>query len=300
MIIGNDVSKYQGIIDWDVYKDNTNFVILKASEGNGFTDTAFLLYQAGARKVGLPLGFYHFARPDLNNSPEVEAEWFLKVCGQPREGEFLCLDYEVSWGGNVVGWCKGFLDKIAQLTGGVKCFVYLNQALIKQHDWSPVVNAGYALWVAAYTGSPTNNEFVTGNWPSAAMQQWTSTQTVPGIPARVDGNVFFGTVEQLKKYGYHSEPSPIPEPEPIPLPPIVPSYNCDKVQTELDQLKLNQEALIKEAVNSAISENDANWQIKLGSANEVIRILKENAIESLDWRTLFSIAFRKMWASKRI
>ena len=66
-IVGNDVSKWQLDIDWNVYKNNTNFCILKATEGVGFTDPKFFRNRDEGHRVGVALGFYHFARPDLGN-----------------------------------------------------------------------------------------------------------------------------------------------------------------------------------------------------------------------------------------
>lgn len=218
-IVGNDISTHQGIINYDTFTHNSNFVIIKATEGNGYTDSAFLLNQKEARRVGMCIGYYHFARPDLNNAADVEADWFLKVCGDLKVGEFLCLDYEANWNGNVVGWCNAFLAEVFKKTG-IKPLIYLNQALAKGYDWSSVVNQGYALWIAAYTGSPDKNSFSTGNWSNAVMQQWTSTQQVPGVPANVDGNVFFGTTDQLKKFGVAPVTPPVVTP-PVVVPPVV-------------------------------------------------------------------------------
>ena len=93
-ILGNDVASFQGDINYDIYKNNTNFVICKATEGVGFIDPKFKRNQSEARRVGLPLGFYHFARPDLGNSPEAEADFFLNIVGTPKEGEIFILYYE--------------------------------------------------------------------------------------------------------------------------------------------------------------------------------------------------------------
>jgi GH25 family lysozyme M1 (1,4-beta-N-acetylmuramidase) len=221
MILGNDCSKWQGDINFDVYKNNSNFLIFKASEGTGYTDTKFSRNQSECRRVGFPLGYYHFARPDLNNLATAEADWFLKVCWTPVEGEVYILDYEPNWSGDAVAWCKTFLDRVQEKIG-VKCFIYLNQSQATAFDWSPVVNAGYPLWIAAYTGSPTKNDFKTGKWATAAMQQWTNCQTVPGIIGDVDGDCFFGDIIAFKKYGYHAPvvipPTPTPTPTPTPLP----------------------------------------------------------------------------------
>lgn len=203
MIVGNDISNWQGDVNYDVYVHNTNFLIIKATEGVGFTDKKFLRNQAEARRFGIPLGYYHFARPDLKNQPEAEADYFLKVVGQPREGEVLCLDYEpVSNPFPVVLWCQVFLTRVFAKTG-VRPLIYLNKSQVRTFDWSSVVAGGYGLWLASYDGEP-----FTGQWQAMAMQQWTSKQQVPGIVGNVDGNWFFGTVEQFKAYGYHTPVEP--------------------------------------------------------------------------------------------
>lgn len=204
--LGNDISKYQGDINYDIFKNNTQFVLIKVTEGNGYTDPKFTRNQSEARRVGLLLGYYHFARPDLGNTPEAEANYFLSKIGDLKENEFLALDYECALQKQSdVTWCKKFLDVVFEKTK-VRPFIYLNQAQIKNFDWNEVVSGSYALWVACYTYDPNKNTFVIGEFKSAAIQQWSNKQTVPGISGGVDGNVFFGTLDILKKYGYHTPP----------------------------------------------------------------------------------------------
>lgn len=201
-IVGNDISKWQGDVDWNIYRSNTNFCIIKASEGISYTDPKFSRNQSEGRRTNVPLGYYHFARPDLGNDPVREADWFLGVVGSFVEGEILVLDYEPGQQNQAfVVWCKSFLDR-CYTRSGIRPLIYLNQSQIKSFDWSSVVAAGYGLWVAAYTYDPNNNTFNKGQWAFAAMQQWTDRQSVPGIPGVVDGNVFFGDLATFKKYGY--------------------------------------------------------------------------------------------------
>ncbi len=221
MIVGNDISKFQGDVDFNVYKNNTNFLIIKATEGNGYTDSKFARNQSECRRVGLPLGFYHFARPDLNNTPEAEADWFLKVVGDLKEGELLALDYEcANQKQSDVDWCKKWLDRVQEKTQ-VKALIYLNQSQIKSFNWQVVVDAGYGLWLASYQPDGVGDA---GEWPFMAMQQTSSSQQVPGIVGNVDRDVFFGDVATLKKYGYHA-PTPQPQPQPQPTPTPAPVYS---------------------------------------------------------------------------
>ena len=65
---GIDVSHYQGRIDWDqVARDkNVQFVYLKATEGSDLVDDCYLRNLYGAKRVGIPVGVYHFYRPNVN------------------------------------------------------------------------------------------------------------------------------------------------------------------------------------------------------------------------------------------
>lgn len=212
MIVGNDISYAQGVIDWNTYKDNTDFVIIQSSYGNGYFDSQYGNNKGQVLKTGLPHGYYHFAYPQYN-APEDEANWFLHALSAIKplqDGEVLFLDYEpVGWDGNHVVWVGSFLDTVSNALGGYKPLLYTYQSMLTSNDFSPVSNKGYGLWIAAPTNDPTNNTFQTGVFPFAAMQQW-GTQTVPGINGIVDADIFFGNTNAFLAYGYKSNPNPLP------------------------------------------------------------------------------------------
>lgn len=247
---GNDIASYQGDPNYDVLIKNANFLIVKATEGNGFTDPKLRRNQSEARRVGLALGYYAFARPDLGNAPELEANFFLNQIGQLQPGEILVLDYEVSWNGDVVGWCKKWLDQIYAKTG-VKPLIYMSESFVIKYDWTPVVTAGYGLWIAKYlnTPNPDYTDFNTGKWQFAAMYQWTSAQTVPGISGRVDGDVFYGDLATFKKYGYKpAAPTPPPAEDPKDKKIAELTSQVTNLTKENEQLKKD-----KDLLNSKIS-----------------------------------------------
>lgn len=223
IIVGNDVSEFQGDIDWNTYKNNTNFVIIRSTQGDGVMDNKFTQNREGARNAGIPLGFYHYAYPHLNTAL-AEADWCLLQLSDIRENESIYLDFEEDKIQDPVTWCKAFLDRIAEKRNGYKAIIYLNQMLCKKYDWTPVVNAGYKLWIAAYTYNPHLNTFEIGAWKTAAMQQWTSEQTVPGINGNVDGDVFFGNIDGFKALGYQ---------KPVVVPPTDP---CEAQNTTIASL----------------------------------------------------------------
>lgn len=205
MLKGADISNYQGNPDFVKVKKSLDFIILKASEGNGYRDPVFTANQVAARNAGLLLGYYHFARPNLGNTPEAEAAWFLSVIQHIDQGEILCLDFEVDYS-DAVNWCKRFLDYIQTKTG-VKPLIYLNQSQLKEFNWKPVIDADYGLWLAQYDNDPnqTNGNFP---WPTIAMKQWSSSGKVSGINGNVDVDSFFGDVAIFQAYGFKGATDP--------------------------------------------------------------------------------------------
>ncbi len=224
MLKGVDISKYQGTVNFDALKGAVDFVIIKASSGapdpgqtaSQYADNKFTRNRDEARRVGLLRGFYHYAYPEYN-SPEAEAQCFHDIVGTPQDGELLVLDYESSWSGNKVEWCKKFLDKLSSLYGGYKPLIYLNLATTKANDWSSVINADYGLWLAQWDYNAAAPMNPNTPWPFLAMRQYSNKENIAGLNP-VDGDVFYGDAAAFGRYGYHAAATPAPQPEPQPQP----------------------------------------------------------------------------------
>lgn len=216
MLRGIDLSQYQGQPNFDSLKLGVDFIILKASEGTGYKDPQFDRNKSECRRVGIPVGFYTFARPDLGNTPQTEAAWFLNCVGELKEGDILFLDIEVVYT-DLVNWSKQFLDAVSAKLNGYKPLIYLNKSQIQSNSWKPVVDGNYGLWCAYYDNDPTGLPFDTP-WPAVAFKQYSSSGTIDGINGKVDMDSFFGDLVALKKYGVQIVPVPTPIP-PTPLPP---------------------------------------------------------------------------------
>jgi GH25 family lysozyme M1 (1,4-beta-N-acetylmuramidase) len=186
---GCDIASYQGTVNFDVLRTEVAFVIAKSTEGTGYKDPTFPRNWAESKRVGLTRGAYHFARPDLGTNAQDEAAYFLSALGPVDPGDLLALDYEVQWAGDVVGWCKAWLDLVYQMTG-IKAFIYLNLSLVRNHNWAQVIAAGYPLWLASYDGQP--DAVPSTPWPSVAIKQWTSSGTLQAVHGNVDLNTAFG------------------------------------------------------------------------------------------------------------
>lgn len=221
---GIDISKYQK----DISNFNgVDFVIVKATEGVGYVDKSCdTLYQK-AKAQGKLLGIYHFARPDLGNSAEQEADYFIdNVKGYLNEA-ILVLDWEAKALNYPVSWAKAFLDRVYARTG-VKPMIYMSESPVNDRDWSSVANADYGLWVAKYSNNKPNCKW----WKFYAIWQYGDNGNINGY-APVDVDEFYGDRQAWLKYaGGSGTPTPQPAPQPAPAPtPSGTTYTVKKGDT---------------------------------------------------------------------
>jgi len=96
-------------------------------------------------------GAYHFARPDLGNSPEAEADWFVsQTRGYMHDGVIPVLDWEPSGSYKTWSWwALRWLQRV-EAAWGVKPMIYMSASVIQMTDWTSVANGNYGLWVAGY------------------------------------------------------------------------------------------------------------------------------------------------------
>lgn len=164
-----DVSKYQGLIDWDELKKDERIdgVIIKATDGNGGVDERFYRNWAEAKRVGLLAGAYHFAQADSRQLDAVaEAhQFFAIICKAgyvPRTPMALALDIEksrlISKGREFTQWVIDFCTKLGDLTR-VRTGVYTGGPFFDEHDGDPDQETieklrRWWLWIAAYVNDP--------------------------------------------------------------------------------------------------------------------------------------------------
>lgn len=197
-----DISHHQKGIDLGAIKFDG--VIIKATEGNGYTDEMCDTFYQKAKALGKKLGVYHFARPDLGNTAEAEADWFVKETLGYHKEAILVLDWESGDLTNV-SWAKAWLDRVKEKTG-VKPIVYMSASVMHSADWSSVVNADYGLWVANYgTNDGTAQEAVFDRYPLKywsfyALWQYTSKGRLNGYNGNLDLNYFSGDGTAWDKY----------------------------------------------------------------------------------------------------
>ena len=204
MLKGIDISHHQRNINLSAI--DTDFVIIKATEGNGYTDECCDKFYQEAKRLGKKLGVYHFARPDLENSAVAEADWFVsQIQGYIKEA-MLILDWEPSNGQiSNVAWAKEWLDRVYSKTG-VKPVIYMSASPMNSYDWSSVANADYGLWVANYgvndgqAHDTVFNKYPLKYWKFYALWQYTSTGRLSGYNGNLDLNYFSRDKNAWDKY----------------------------------------------------------------------------------------------------
>lgn len=258
---GIDISKYQK----DISNFNgVDFVIVKATEGVGYVDKSCdTLYQK-AKAQGKLLGIYHFARPDLGNSAEQEADYFIdNVKGYLNEA-ILVLDWEAKALNYPVSWAKAFLDRVYARTG-VKPMIYMSESFVNDRDWSSVANADYGLWVAKYSNNKPNCKW----WKFYAIWQYGDNGNINGY-APVDVDEFYGDRQAWLKYANASS-----EPQPV-QPATVKKSNEEIAQEVINGSWGNGDDRKRRLEESGYNYREIQDIVnnKLGTNNEVVYIVK--------------------------
>ena len=209
-ILGIDVSKWQGTIDWQqVANDGKAFAYVKATEGQTYTDPKFATNAANGNSAGVVMGVYHFARPD-NNTGTQDATNFVNVAGNYMGTGFLppVLDFEdinrngmtvhlsdIMTSSQLTAWIQEFLTTVQNLTG-VTPIVYTSTY------YAGYVNSSlstYGLWIAKPNTSPSDPPTSLGNWNDWMFKQYSWVGSVSGISGNVDLNVFNGSIDDFNE-----------------------------------------------------------------------------------------------------
>ena len=210
MLKGIDISRYQAGININIL--DIDFVIVKATEGVGYSDTNYKEYLTAAINSNKKIGLYHYARPDLGNTPEDEATWFISKAKDYIKKAILVLDWEVNISNT--DWAYNFLKTVYEKTG-VRPIIYMSASPANTYDWTRVVNGNFGLWIASYgantgaPGTPPTNKY----WPFYILWQYTSKGYINGYSKNLDLDYFYGTKDTWDKYA-NPEGTPQPETKP--------------------------------------------------------------------------------------
>jgi GH25 family lysozyme M1 (1,4-beta-N-acetylmuramidase) len=164
--LGQDVSSYQGNVDWGAqYAAGSRFAYIKATEGTYYTNAYFAQQYNGSAGAGLIRGAYHFATPNTTDGA-TQADFFVNNGGGwSPDGITLpgALDIEYNpYGdecydlsqGDMVNWISAFVNEYANRTGRWP-------VIYSTTDWWSTCTGNSSafwgndpLWLAAYSSDP--------------------------------------------------------------------------------------------------------------------------------------------------
>lgn len=216
-IPGIDISNHQGSINWTSVKNaGIKFAFCKATEGVDFVDARFTQNIVNANTAGIPIGPYHFGRPDSqeNNPNDAidEANDFVDAIApyyvQPGIRLRPVLDVErLPTPGEFSGTTKAYLSEwVRDFVGvvvdrlGFEPLIYANTNYASNY-FETNINQ-YDLWLANYNYAPPSEPPTSayGIWSDWAFWQYSNTGSVGGISGNVDLNVFEGTIDELYEF----------------------------------------------------------------------------------------------------
>ncbi len=249
-LMGVDVSRYQGTINWTSAKNNgVAFAFAKATEGVDYIDPQFTNNMNNARLAGVPIGPYHFARPDsgvgsvsdpVKQDAINEANDFvdaIKPYYDNHPGAYLApvLDVEslpfptgtstTTQRAYLSAWVKDF-NSVVQSRLGLDVIIYTGGNYAQSYLTSDL--ASFDLWFAKPTGSTSVNPPTSANmgiWNDYLFWQYSWTGSISGISGDVDLDTFRGTLNDLQAYIVGGEP------------PLAGDYNGDGVVDAADYTK---------------------------------------------------------------
>ena len=224
LVLGIDVSKYQGRVEWQDLSLPSNcvagsvngtdvkcregnlpvrFAFIKATKSNCVVDDFFQTNFDEAKRNGLIRGAYHFLVDSVSGAKQ--AEFFLSVAKLEKGDLPPVLDIEkdqkngnaIELKASVEEWRKiarEWLDVVERHLGGVKAIVYTNldgydcwikdDEILRNHD----------LWIAKPRGKRSE-------LPEWVFLQFTHKGHARGITENeVDLNLFNGTADDLRGY----------------------------------------------------------------------------------------------------
>lgn len=185
---GIDISSHQGGLN--IAAIWADFVIVKVTEGTGYTNPFWQQQAEATLAAGKRLGLYHFANDE---DPSEQARYFLDRAKAYAGRATFWLDWEADAIGLGPGPALTILNQMAAETGSTPG-IYLNGEGMGSGNWSAVAGR-FPLW---YAGGPEYSSYGRAYsdppvpsvpyWGSPLMHQYTEDGYLPGYNSHLDLN----------------------------------------------------------------------------------------------------------------
>ena len=194
-VLGIDVSKWNGTIDWNAVKSSgISFVIIRcgyrgSSTGVLVQDPKFESYINGASKAGLKVGLYFFSQAINEKEAVEEASMAIALAKDYKISYPIFIDTEWTSGGRANGIsketrtavCKAFCETVK--SAGYTPGIYACKSWYQDSLNVSSLN-GYKIWLAQYASQPTYSS-------RYDMWQYSDKGKVNGISTNLDMNISY-------------------------------------------------------------------------------------------------------------
>jgi GH25 family lysozyme M1 (1,4-beta-N-acetylmuramidase) len=203
-------------IDWAHLPSNIVAVVVKLTEGVGYTDPCSVAHCAAVKQSGRKLGGYHYLRIRHNQLQDARiqarqflAQWMTRGCdflpvvdiesafnthvgSGPDAGKLLPPELRAT-----IAECqdatKQFVDEV-QLSVSASPITYTSPGEWKEMGLTSLTSLGSCpLWLAEYDSHTSCPE----PWLSAIAHQWSGTALVPGVSGQVDVSELQGDLGEM-------------------------------------------------------------------------------------------------------
>lgn len=189
MFKGVDVSRHQGVIDWDKFleDEHSDFAIIRAGFGNNNIDAQAVRNVAECERLGIPYGLYWFSYALTPEMARREAEYLSDFVGNHKPSYPLVYDFEydsvthaVKNGVKisrdfVLNCTEQFCHRLEEL--GFYSMFYCNNDYYQRYYQASKVAEKYDMWYARYASSPGR---------PVTLWQTSESGRVKGIQGKVD------------------------------------------------------------------------------------------------------------------
>lgn len=187
-IKGIDVSKHQGIIDWDAVKSQIGYAILRCAYGSDIVaqdDAQFKRNVTECERLGIPYAVYLYSYATSPAMIDSEVNHVLRVIGTHKP---FCVYIDMEDASTaqlgkatLTSFAKRFCEAVK--AKGFNVGVYANQNWFQNYlDVADLYNCGYSIWCAKYSNTAPNIAAPYDIW------QYTSSGKINGINGNVDMN----------------------------------------------------------------------------------------------------------------
>ena len=177
-IVGIDISHWNPVYDWKKVKQNSDFCIIKATEGDRCRDPKFKSYWNSCEKLKITKGAYHFFKPGVPAEKQFNN---FKRNVKLSAGDFPpVLDVEV-WKGTDMKEVNKWLE-LAEAHYGVKPIIYAGYYFYRAKIEGRL-NSDYPLWIYFNHRTGAKPSFVNAD---CVLWQYNQKGKMAGISGDID------------------------------------------------------------------------------------------------------------------